>query len=171
MSADAVRNALGKELFESFFVFTIERNFVDKVVSNYAMERARFLESHNKNLDFDSYIENQNFPQDIDKYSILDNNFQDAGVDKCYTYNNLWMLEKDFQKQFNIQLNLNKFNSKGNYRKQQDFWEPTVNTHHKKIIDNYYKINKTFLKWLWLDRYSDKATNGISNKTAQTLYI
>ena len=150
MSAEAISTALGPDIYNTFFVFTIERNFVDKVISFYAMEKYRELQRNNCNLEFNEFINRKNFPQDLNKYSICAGNALLPAVDKCYTYNNLWMLENDFKKLFHIDLNLERFNSKRQYRRNQIFVEPVISNRQKNIVREYYNINKTFLKTFWL---------------------
>ena len=142
--------ALGPDIYNTFFVFTIERNFVDKVISFYAMEKYRELQRNNCNLEFNEFINRKNFPQDLNKYSICAGNALLPAVDKCYTYNNLWLLENDFKKLFHIDLNLKRFNSKRQYRRNQIFVEPVISNRQKNIVREYYNINKTFLKTFWL---------------------
>ena len=114
------------------------------------MEKLRELQRNNRNLEFDEFINRKNFPQDLNKYSIYTDNTLLPAVDKCYTYNNLWLLEKDFKKSFHIDLNLENFNSKSHYRRNQDFVEPAMSSHQKNIVKKYYNINKAFLKSFWL---------------------
>ena len=64
---------LGPDIYNAF-VFTIERNFVDKVISFYAMEKYRELQRNNCNLRFNEFINRKNFPQDLNKYSICAGN-------------------------------------------------------------------------------------------------
>ena len=151
MSAEAISTALGPNIFNTFFVFTIERNFQDKVISYYAMEKLRESQRNNRNLKFDEFINRKNFPQDLNKYSIRRENKLFPGVDKCYAYNNLWLLEKDFKKFFDIDLNLKNYNSKNQYRNNKMFVEPVFSSYQKDIVRKYYYMNKIFLKSFWLD--------------------
>jgi hypothetical protein len=69
MRAVEVLDSIGREVFESYFVFCIEREPIDKCLSHYSMLKNSPMHNRgNKSLTIDSYIERGKFPVDTPKY-------------------------------------------------------------------------------------------------------
>lgn len=82
ISARDVKKAVGKNIWDKYFKFCIERNPWDKTLSYYYMLKSR----SDSPLLFDSYMESQDFCSDYDLYSNED---QEIIVDRVLQYERL----------------------------------------------------------------------------------
>ena len=123
-----------ENLMSEFFIFSIERNPFDKVVSSYHF--------HKKDEDFLDFITNTKFlPKDWNKYT-LNNNI----IGHVYLY-------EEFEKLFdslNVLLSLNQnnllnfsefksYNLKSNYRPKGTPYQNYYCDESKKFVENYFK--------------------------------
>ncbi len=87
MPALLVRQLIGKDKFDRYFKFCVEREPVDKCISDYSMRKNS--PTHNRNqmeLTSENYVNAGRFPVDADKYT------DESGtliVDKILKYENL----------------------------------------------------------------------------------
>lgn len=123
-----------ENLMSEFFIFSIERNPFDKVVSSYHF--------HKKDEDFLDFIKNTKFlPKDWNKYA-LNNNI----IGHVYLY-------EEFEKLFdslNVILSLNKnnllnfsefksYNLKSNFRPKDTPYQNYYCDESKKFVESYFK--------------------------------
>ena len=123
-----------ENLMSEFFIFSIERNPFDKVVSSYHF--------HKKDEDFLDFIKNTKFlPKDWNKYA-LNNNI----IGRVYLY-------EEFEKLFdslNVILSLNKnnllnfsefkyYNLKSNFRPKDTPYQNYYCDESKKFVESYFK--------------------------------
>lgn len=87
IDAFSVLKILGEQKFHSYYKFCVEREPVDKCISYYSM--LRNSPHHNRNskqIDWDTYVLNRDFPIDTDKYTDNSGNLL---VDRILRYENL----------------------------------------------------------------------------------
>ncbi len=69
MPAVKIREAVGPEIFNSYFKFTIEREPVDKCISHYSMLRnSPDHNEHTRDMTWSDYVARGIFPLDHNKY-------------------------------------------------------------------------------------------------------
>ena len=99
-----VKKIIGSDIFDSYFVFCVEREPVDKCISHYSM--LRNSPDHNKNyhdLTFDEYVERKIFPIDTKKYIDKNGNML---VNKILKYEHLYDELVEVSKLLGIKINL-----------------------------------------------------------------
>jgi hypothetical protein len=84
VSANAIRNQLEPNLWNSYLKFCVERNPWDKTISHFHAVKSR----QDCNLTFDRYLSNRKFPINFPRYTEP-NDPQKIIVDKVLRYENL----------------------------------------------------------------------------------
>lgn len=70
MSARKARSFVGKDIFNDYFVFCVEREPVDKCISHFCMMKNSPVHNRfTKNITIDKYIARKRFPIDTAKYT------------------------------------------------------------------------------------------------------
>jgi predicted DNA binding protein len=91
MSALEIRELIGEARFAQMFKFCVERDPITKCLSHYHMLRNSSF--HNPDdayrLSWDEYVENGNFPLDIDKYTETVSGNRKVIVDQILRYETL----------------------------------------------------------------------------------
>jgi predicted AAA+ superfamily ATPase len=91
MSAREIRDLIGETRFAQMFKFCVERDPITKCLSHYHMLRNSSF--HNPDgeyrLSWDEYVENGNFPLDIDKYTETISGNRKVIVDQILRYETL----------------------------------------------------------------------------------
>tara|TARA_B100000965_G_scaffold403188_1_gene430740 strand:- start:3125 stop:3739 length:615 start_codon:yes stop_codon:yes gene_type:complete len=141
ISAQNLKIILPKNIFENYFKFCVEREPVDKSISDYSMlKNSTYHNRHTKFLKWNEYVDACKFPMDVYKY--IDKKEQ-LLVDKIIKYENLNNEIYEISKKLGFPF------SGINVRAKSGFRENIAATNkQKKVIYNAFeKSNKyTFYK-------------------------
>ncbi len=85
IKAREVRDRIPREIWDSYFKFTVERNPWDKALSHYHFVRQRY-KKYDENISFEKYLEVADLPYNYTKYTGPDGKII---VDRVLRYENL----------------------------------------------------------------------------------
>ena len=85
IKARDVKERIPKEIWDSYYKFTVDRNPWDKVLSHYHFVRQRYSK-YDQNISFEEYLDVAELPYNYTKYTDKDNNMI---VDRVVRYENL----------------------------------------------------------------------------------
>tara|TARA_B100001121_G_C18477903_1_gene521062 strand:+ start:40 stop:732 length:693 start_codon:yes stop_codon:yes gene_type:complete len=130
-SARYIREKIGDDVFNNYFKFCVERNPIDKCISEFNMKQQRGLVS-----DWKEYITKKQFPCNYSDYTDENGELM---VNKILKYENLEEELNEVTKQLGIPFNQLNTRAKGNYRKNKFI----ISDSEKKIIkDSFIKSNR-----------------------------
>ena len=141
MMVSDLKKIIPKEMFDNYFKFCVEREPVDKCLSEFFMyKNSPYHSEKNQKISWENYIENGNFPIDTNKYTDHKNNLI---IDKIIKYENL---EEEF---FELSKKLDfKFNGI-NIREKSGFREKLfVSKKDRNIIYNAFSSSNKFTGYL-----------------------
>jgi hypothetical protein len=85
IKAREVKDRIPREIWDSYFKFTVERNPWDKALSQYHFVRQRY-KKYDENISFEKYLEVADLPYNYTKYTDLEGKII---VDRVLRYENL----------------------------------------------------------------------------------
>lgn len=85
IKAREVRDRIPREIWDSYYKFTVDRNPWDKVLSHYHFVRQRYAR-YDSNITFDEYLKVADLPYNYTKYTDLDGKLM---VDRVIRYERL----------------------------------------------------------------------------------
>ena len=130
-SARSIRRNIGDDVFNNYFKFCVERNPIDKCISEFRMKKQRGLVS-----DWKEYIKKKQFPCNYKDYTDEDGELL---VDKILKYENLEEELKEVTKKLGIPFNQLNTRAKSGYHKH----EVIISDDDKTIIkDSFVKSNR-----------------------------
>ncbi len=132
ISAQNLYKVLPRYIFESYYKFCVEREPVDKCISDYSMlKNSPYHNHYTKFLKWNEYVNAKNFPIDADKYT---NKINKLMVDKIIKYENLNNEIYDILERLGIPFSGINVRAKSGFRENI-----TVTDQQKKIIYNVFK--------------------------------
>lgn len=136
ISALNLKKLLPKNIFENYFKFCVEREPVDKSISDYSMLRnSPYHNNQTKFLQWSKYVDYRKFPMDVEKYT--DENEQ-LLVDKIIKYENLNNEMYEITERLSFPYNGINVRAKSGFREDVK----VTNLQRKVIYDVFEKSNK-----------------------------
>ncbi len=137
ISAQSLKKILPKNIFENYYKFCVEREPVDKCISDYSMLKNSPYHNYNtKFLKWNEYISARSFPVDVDKYTDEKNKLF---VDKIIKYENLNDEMYEISQRLNIPFSGIKVRAKSGFRENV-----TVTREQKEIIYEAFKQSNKY---------------------------
>lgn len=132
-----VKKIIPKKIFDNYYKFCVEREPVDKCISDYFMlKNSSYHNQNNKNITWSDYINAGVFPIDTNKYTDSENNLC---VDKIIKYENLNEEIAILSKKLGFKLSEIRTRAKSGFRESLD-----VSLADKKKIYNGFAVSNTF---------------------------
>ena len=124
-------------MFKNYFKFCVEREPVDKCLSDFFMYKSSLYHNKNrKNITWEQYLHLGNFPIDTDKYTDFENNLC---VDKILKYENLEEGLFEISKKLGLPFRGLNVKAKSGFREELD-----VSNNHKRIIYKAFSNSNKF---------------------------
>lgn len=136
MAAMDVRQALGKDVWNTYFKFCFERNPWDKVISWYYWEIGQ-----GRQMTFDEFMRSGHFtlvggPGGFDLYT---DERQEIIVDRVYLYENLRESLSDLARRFNVEAIPRMPMAKSGYRKDRKPYSDAYSDFHRTLVQRAFQ--------------------------------
>ena len=135
IEAQAVREKVGPDVWNSYFKFCVERNPWEKILSYYYMKKHR----ENSNLSFDEYLAGSEFPVNYPKYTEPEDPDKII-VDKVLYYENLMDGLGGVFSQLGIAFNGSLgVNAKSEYRTNRQPYQAVYTPEQSRVVAEIFK--------------------------------
>tara|TARA_Y100001970_G_scaffold286120_1_gene407505 strand:+ start:19304 stop:19915 length:612 start_codon:yes stop_codon:yes gene_type:complete len=135
-----LKKIIPKDMFNNYYKFCVEREPVDKCLSDYFMYKNSPYHSLKNNFMWDEYLASGKFPVDTKKYTDDKNNLI---VDKIIKYENLNKEFEELSKKLGFKLSGINVKEKSGYREKQ-----SVNKAQKDLIYDAFSSSNKFTGYL-----------------------
>lgn len=130
-----LKRLIGEEIFNNYYKFCVERNPIDKCVSDFNMKKSRGLVSSWK-----EYIDNRQFPCNYKNYTDNSGNLL---VDKIIKFENINDELKEISDILGFPFSNLFVKAKSNYHKNKF----EISSDDKKIIEDFFKKSNQYTKY------------------------
>jgi hypothetical protein len=128
-----LKKIIPKDVYKTYFKFCVEREPVEKCLSDFFMYKNS--DYHKKNINWEEYLNEGNFPIDTNKYTDQENNLC---VDKILRYENLENEILEISKNLGFKFNGLNVRAKSGFREEMQ----VTNKEKKLIYDAFTNSNK-----------------------------